>query len=141
MFAMGFKRPMTLGVRVMAIDGDKVLLVRHTYLPGWSMPGGGVEVGEPAIAAAERELVEETGYRASAMRLFGFYYSPSATSTRDHVALFVARDTEVERIFRPSLEIAEIGWFARDALPQGVHRGTEARIAEVFSESDPAPIW
>jgi ADP-ribose pyrophosphatase YjhB (NUDIX family) len=141
MFAMGFKRRMTLGARVMAMDGDKVLLVRHTYLPGWFLPGGGVEVGEPAIAAAERELFEETGYRAAALQLFGFYYSPTSTSIRDHVALFITREVHAERSFRPSLEIAEIGWFPRDALPPTVHRGTGERIAEVFSGSEPAPIW
>lgn len=39
---------------------DKVLLVKPTYKPTWQMPGGVVEAGESPIAAARREVREET---------------------------------------------------------------------------------
>ena len=44
------RRPMTLGVRALIYDrhNDSVFLIRHTYVPGWQLPGGGVEVGETA---------------------------------------------------------------------------------------------
>jgi 8-oxo-dGTP pyrophosphatase MutT (NUDIX family) len=45
---IGIKRRMTLGVRVVLLDGNRVFLIRHTYLPGWQFPGGGVEPGETA---------------------------------------------------------------------------------------------
>ncbi len=48
-------RPVTLGVRVMMIDKDQVLLVRHTYMDGWFMAGGGVKRGETLDQAARRE--------------------------------------------------------------------------------------
>ena len=60
---MGLKRRLTLGARVMLVDGDKVYLIRHTYAPGWQFPGGGVEPGESAEEAAAREVSEESGYR------------------------------------------------------------------------------
>ena len=62
----GITRGMTLGVRTMLIDGDKVLLIRHTYVPGWHFPGGGVERGETAEASAAREVMEERLQRLQA---------------------------------------------------------------------------
>ncbi len=54
------QRPMTLGVRGLVIDrAGRVLLVRHTYVEGYYLPGGGVEGGETLERALTRELVEE----------------------------------------------------------------------------------
>ena len=33
-------RPIGLGVRMILMQGDEVVLVRHTYMPGWHFPGG-----------------------------------------------------------------------------------------------------
>ena len=54
-------RPLTVGVRLMAVEEGKVLLVRHTYLDGWYLPGGGVQAGETLEAAICREAGEEVG--------------------------------------------------------------------------------
>ena len=47
---------MTLGVRAACFDAEgRIFLVRHTYLPGWYLPGGGVERG-----ALSKEQVAQT---------------------------------------------------------------------------------
>src|SRR6218665_2895547 len=96
LFAVGVQRRMTVGTRAVLIDGDKVFLIRQTYMPGWQFCGGGVEPGESAELSASREMVEETGYRpAGPMQLFGFYHNVNTLTNRDHVALFICRDFEM----------------------------------------------
>lgn len=137
------RRPLTLGVRIIAKnDLGHVLLVRHTYVSGWHLPGGGVELGETLLQAAEKELWEETGFRpaTSPMRLVSFHYNLNA-SPRDHVALYECSSVVEGRAFAPNKEIAEIGFFSWDQLPQGTTKGTRARIAEVFDDIEPSQNW
>ncbi|MES1198777.1 MAG: NUDIX domain-containing protein [Pseudomonadota bacterium] len=135
------RRGMTLGVRAIVTDADgRVLLVRHTYMDGWYFPGGGVESGETALDAVKRELEEEGGISASsAPKLIGFY-SNHARFPNDHIALY-----RVERwapcAHRSAGEIAERGFFALDALPEGVTAGTQRRIAEAFQGAAPSAEW
>ncbi len=141
-FGALFQRPMTLGVRGLVIDADnRVLLVRHTYLPGFYLPGGGVESGETMSEALARELVEEGRVHViGAPVLHGVYLNRRA-SPRDHVALFVVRDFHVDGPHQPDHEIAEAGFFPRDALPDGVTPATRARLAEVLDGAPPSLYW
>ena len=142
LFAVGMRRRMTLGVRAMLIDGDRIFLIRHTYMPGWQLPGGGIEPGETAELSAAREIDEETGYRVIGRpKLFGFYQNLSAATNRDHVALYLCRDFEKLRDFAPNYEIAEAGWFGIDALPEQSTSGTHRRVAEVFGGAEPTATW
>lgn len=130
----------TLGVRAVALTEGRVLLVRHTYVSGWHLPGGGVHARETAEAAARRELFEETGYDAAAARFLGLYFNP-AMAGRDHVALYHVPDCVPRRAFRANREIAEIGLFAPDDLPEGATSATRRRLAELFEGLPPADHW
>ena len=142
MLVMGARRSMTLGARVMLIRDREVCLIRHTYMPGWHFPGGGVEPGETAADCARREGLEETGYEAEGdVRLLGFYFKPTEATDRDHVAVYVAEAATQRRVFRPNGEIAEIGWFAPDRLPPDIDPGTARRIAEVIGRQGGDTLW
>ncbi len=127
------KRGMTLGVRGVAVDAEnRVVMVRHTYRAGWYLPGGGVESGETLVQAVTKEMHEEAGvYAVSQPRLFGMY-SNHANYKNDHVALFVFDDWREGPVTQDG-EIAEIGRFPIDALPEGATKSTHARLAELFS--------
>ncbi len=135
-------RPMTLGVRAIALDdGGRVFLVRHSYLPGFHLPGGGVERGETAIVSLMRELKEEGGLEAvETPSLLGLYYNPRH-SRRDHVALYLVRGVRQIKPRAPDWEIAESGFFPLDDLPAGATPSTRARIAEYLRQTPSAHVW
>lgn len=132
-------RGLTLGVRAAVIDDDnRVLLVRHTYIDGWHLPGGGVEVGEDALAALRRELREECAIEVEgAPQLLGVIHNKSI-SRRDHVLLYLMRDF---RSLGPKVadrEIAEAAFWPLDALPAGTNQGARDRLAEIAAGRPPA---
>lgn len=142
MFVTGVRRRMTIGARTVLIKGNEVFLIRHTYLPGWQFCGGGVEPGETPEFAAEREMVEETGYKTTGpMQLFGLYHNPGPYTDRDYVALYVCRSFVEDHPFVANSEIAEAGWFAVDALPEGIDAGARRRIAEIFAGAPISATW
>ena len=136
------RKRLTVGVRAVLLDGRRVLLVKHTYTPGWQFPGGGVEPGETAEVAAGRETLEETGYMVDGRpALHGFFLNRIAGGQRDHVAVYIWREFRSQLEFAPNLEIAECGWFDVDALPPDVGQGTARRIREIFDKTRPAAEW
>jgi 8-oxo-dGTP pyrophosphatase MutT (NUDIX family) len=140
-FYWRFSRGATLGARGMVIDEEgRVFLIKHSYVDGWHLPGGGVETGETMLAALRRELFEEGNIHLTAPpRLHGIYFN-GHVSRRDHVALFIVRDFRQDTP-QPNREIIDHGFFAPDALPPDATRGTRARIAEVLAGSPATEFW
>ena len=136
------RRGMTLGVRAAVFDGTGcILLVRHSYVPGWYMPGGGVEPGETMRVSLERELEEEAGIALTAPPdLFGMYWNRRA-SPRDHVALYVCRDWRQAAPPPRTMEIVDSAFFPADALPEETTAATRRRLAEIAGEAAPSETW
>jgi 8-oxo-dGTP pyrophosphatase MutT (NUDIX family) len=137
-----FTRGMTLGVRAVVLDrDDRVFLVRHSYVAGWHLPGGGVEVGETFGDALRRELAEEGRIElAGDPALHGIFLN-SHVSRRDHVAVYLVRQFTQDRLPEPNREIVACGFFDASALPAETTGGTRLRIAEVLQGRAPIATW
>jgi 8-oxo-dGTP pyrophosphatase MutT (NUDIX family) len=135
-------RGMTLGVRAIVLDGEKrVFLVRHSYVRGWHLPGGGVDAGETLAEAMRRELQEEGNITATGSAdLLGVYLNRKA-SGRDHVAVYVIRDFRQDGERKPDREIVETGFFRLDALPAETTAATRRRIREAIDGHPPPLDW
>ncbi|MDI3470797.1 MAG: MutT/Nudix family protein [Pseudolabrys sp.] len=137
-----FARGMTLGVRGAVIDGEgRIFLIKHSYVGGWHMPGGGVETGETMLAALARELREEGNIELTGPAVLHAVYFNGHVSRRDHVALYVVRDFRQTGVPEPNHEIVAHGFFTRDGLPPDTTRSTRARIAEVLDGVPPPELW
>ena len=135
-------RGLTLGVRAAVLDeSGRVLLVRHTYVKGWHLPGGGVEVGETALEALTRELREEGNIELDAPpHLRGICFN-TRSSRRDHVLVYEVRSYRQSTPKESDREIAAASFFALDALPEGTTEATRERLAEIARGAPPAALW
>src|SRR5436190_2710045 len=138
----GLFHALTVGVRGAVIDeNNRVFLVRHTYVRGWHLPGGGVEIGESAQEALRRELREEAGIDLTgAPVLHGIFFNSNA-SRRDHVVVYVVRAFTVVEEKRRDLEIAGASFFPISELPPDTAPSSRARLHEIVLGEPPAATW
>jgi 8-oxo-dGTP pyrophosphatase MutT (NUDIX family) len=132
--------PTALGAHGLLVNRDgKVLLARHTYMPGLSLLGGGVERGEPPEHAVLRELREELGsFHADPPVLMGLYTRRSGWAT-NVIALYRLTNAEVD--FRPNREISEVVFVDPAAPPAETTAGARRRLAEHLGTAPPSPFW
>ena len=137
------RRPMTLGVRAVIHDRAKgsVFLIRHTYVPGWQLPGGGVERDETVESALEREVREECEIALTAPPVLRSVYFNRQSSPRDHVLLYLIGDFRVVAEKKPDWEIAEARFFPVDRLPEDTTPATHRRLAELFDGAATSAYW
>ncbi len=127
---MRLRRPVTLGVKAALFDAEgRVLLVKHTYVKGWHLPGGGVSRDEKMSEAARREVREELGLALTGeLPLVALYFAPH-NGKSDHIALF--RATAFEGEITRNWEIAEADFFHLTDLPRATTGATRRRIEEL----------
>ncbi|CAN7421895.1 NUDIX domain-containing protein [Bosea sp. LjRoot90] len=136
------RRGMTLGARAAVLsEAGEVLLVRHTYTPGWHLPGGGVEPNETLVDAIAKELREEANIALTGPAVLHGVFLNRHVSDRDHVAVFVVRAFTQTAVKQPDREIAEARFFPLSALPDKTTPGTRRRLAEIIDAMPPPAEW
>jgi ADP-ribose pyrophosphatase YjhB (NUDIX family) len=136
------RRGLTLGAQGAIIDKDnRILLVRHSYRPGWFFPGGGVEWNETIETALARELEEEVGVSLTEAPELHGVFANFASFPGDHIAVFVVRHWRRREDYYRKGEIAEARMFERQDLPEETDRGTRVRLAEIFDGAPINPLW
>jgi 8-oxo-dGTP pyrophosphatase MutT (NUDIX family) len=126
------RRPVVLGVRVLVADEDRVLLVNHSYRDGWFLPGGMPEPGESLVAAARREVREETGIPVRDVALLGIY-SSLATPVSNHVAVFTGQVEKTRTNLETSAqnpEVETVQWSDTDRLPASASAQTRSILQD-----------
>jgi ADP-ribose pyrophosphatase YjhB (NUDIX family) len=130
----GYATP-KVDVRGAAFRDGKVLLVREVSDGLWTLPGGWADVNQTAGACVVREILEEAGFEARALKLAAVfdYQKRNRPHSKDSIykMFFVCEITGGEA--RPSIETSEVAFHARDRLPalsQG--RSTAAQIDRMF---------
>jgi ADP-ribose pyrophosphatase YjhB (NUDIX family) len=124
-----------LDVRAAVFRGDEILMARETSDGLWSLPGGWIDLGESAGAAAAREVREETGYVCEPRKLVAVLdwsrHSPVKQLFHVYKLLFWCELLGGEP--QGSLETSEVGFFKADALPPlSRTRVTETQIRLAF---------
>jgi 8-oxo-dGTP pyrophosphatase MutT (NUDIX family) len=129
----------TVGARILLINDGKILLVKHTYMPGWYTIGGGVDASESPLQAIHRELKEEVGVTLKEPpKLFSVYHSVKQNRD-DYVVLYVANDFEQQEVH--SNEILDKKWFKLDLLPEDISPATKRRIDEYLGKIIISDKW
>ncbi len=138
----GYATP-KIDVRGVVIEGAKVLLVRERSDGGWTLPGGWSDVGDSPSEAIEREIREESGYEARAVKLLALYdrrkHNHPPIPYHAYRAFF--RCEIVGGSPALSNETDGVDFFALDRLPPlSVARVTATQIAHFF-DHDRNPDW
>ncbi|MGQ9676183.1 MAG: NUDIX hydrolase [Chloroflexota bacterium] len=119
-----YPRAPIAAVGAVVVKDDRILLVKRGNEPGygqWSLPGGAIELGETARAAAAREVKEETGFEVEAedvVEVLDRIVLDADGRVRYHYVLvdFVARYISGE--LHPSDEVLDGRWVLPEDLPQ-----------------------
>lgn len=100
---------------IIEVPGGIVLIKRRFPPPGWALPGGFVEYGEPVDVAAVREAKEETGLDVALIELFNVYSDPHR-DPRHHTIGIVFIGTAIGAPLAGD-DAGEAGIFTPDSLP------------------------
>ncbi len=127
-------KPRTAGARAILVREGKILLVKHTYLESWFIPGGGLKKNETYEQAIRRELQEELGITIFDLKLLGIYNN-FYEGKSDSIVVFTSENfTEPEM---KDKEIEDFRYFDPTQLPDKTSPGTRKRMDEYLNSNLP----
>ncbi len=139
----GYATP-KVDVRGVVFRENKILLVRERTDGGWTLPGGWADPGDTPSAAIEREIREESGYVARAVKLLAVYDRAAQGHHPPHPFSIYKLFFLCELLggeARTSDETDDVGFFAADAVPAlSLARVTPGQIARLFEHAR-HPDW
>lgn len=122
-------------------EAGRVLLVQRSDNGLWALPGGGMEIGETLAGAAEREVLEETGYRVRVVDVIGIYSDPKHViayddgEVRQQFAVSFAAEL-LDGSLKTSEETPRTGWFEEaDIADLPMHDSNRLRLRHGFARS------
>lgn len=130
----GYSTP-KVDVRGVVFREDRLLLVREIEDGRWTLPGGWADSGLSVREAVEKEILEESGFQARAVKLLAVHERDRHTTVALPWAVykFFVRCEITGGAARPSVETSEVGFFAEDALPPlSEGRVTAAQLRSIF---------
>lgn len=132
--------PAAFGVNAVVEDEEgNVLVVRHSYLPHWHLPGGGVNPGEPPKKAIVRELEEEIGLLDyDPPELMGIF-TRKLVWIGNVIALYRVRNAKFK--FKRNVEVIEMKFVDPKNLPEGIAPGTKRRLLELANSTPASHYW
>jgi 8-oxo-dGTP diphosphatase len=121
---------LTLGVFAAIFDKEgRILCVQMNYATHtWTTPGGRVELGESPLDALKREVLEESGLEVVPEELVGVYSKPH----KNDIVLFFRARVVAQNPWQPNDEIAQMGYFGRDDLPEPMGLVARTRIIDAL---------
>jgi ADP-ribose pyrophosphatase len=111
-------------VAIIAINANKQILLQREYsYPTsevlWQLPGGDIEDGEDIIAAAKRELSEESDFTANTVKQLGFYYTNNRRSNQKQYVVLCTNLSHHREEGDPEEFILSV-WMSFDQLQQKI---------------------
>lgn len=125
----------------------RLLLVRRRDSGVWELPGGRVDIGEGAQAAAIRETAEEAGLAVRIISLVGLYTRPGqivhgadGVVRQQFAVVFRAEPLGLSAPYPDGIETDAVAWVLREQLAElAIEPATRVRIDDALSEDDEGP--
>jgi 8-oxo-dGTP diphosphatase len=110
-----------VGIGIIITKDDQVLLMKRKGPHGtgtWSTPGGHLDFGETPEGCAAREAKEEVGLDVVDIRFRAVTNDLFEATGKHYITIWMEGKSIGEPVIAAEEEVAEIGWFAWDSLPQ-----------------------